>query len=152
MQKNRVSAGTPQRTACRKPVVPGMISAAIPIIGSSGGARLRKANISADSSSDNHRAWRNNGAIRSVAPAPCSCETEAVNEISVPIGTSIGSHNNAVPTVTAPRVAVLWWPAMTLSRKEIKPVEICPRTSGKANRPVARTSEEKRGAALACDM
>ena len=63
----------------------------------------------------------------------------------VPMGTIIGSHSKAVPMVTAAKVCVPWWPAMTLSTKPIKPVETWPSTSGKASVAVARTSLPKRG-------
>lgn len=122
------------------------MSGAIPKVGSSGGTALRNANITAPSPSDSHRAWRNSGPISCSRPAP-RCETEAVNEISVPIGTSIGSHSSEVPMVTAASVAVPWWPAMTLSTNPIRPVETWPSTSGNASRPVVRTSAAKRGVA-----
>ena len=82
------------------------MSAAMPKVGSHGGTTLRNANISALSASYSHKAWRNNGPISRSRPAPSSCETEAVNEINVPIGTSIGSHSSEVPMVTDASVAV----------------------------------------------
>ena len=122
-----------------------MMSGAMPNAASAYGAMLRKANISTPRPSDSHSAWRNSGAISPRRFAPSSCETEAVSEISVPIGTIIGSHNSAVPTVTAASVAVAWWPAITLSTKPIRPVETWPSTSGSASVAVARTSWPKRG-------
>ena len=140
MQKYRVSAGTPQRMACRNAVAPGAMSGAMPKAGRNAGTTLRKANISMLRPTPSHSAWRNSGPISRSRPAPCSCDTEAVSEISVPIGTSIGSHSSAVPMLTAAKVAVPWWPAMTLSTKAIRPAEMWPSTSGRASRPVARTS------------
>lgn len=99
------------------------MSGAIPKVGSNGGTAVRKPNISAPRPSDSHSAWRNKGPISRSRPAPTNCDTEAVSEINVPIGTSIGSHNNEVPMVTAASVAVPWWPAITLSTKPIRPVE-----------------------------
>ena len=49
---------------------------------------------------------KNNGRISSRRPAPSSCDTDAGTAINVPIGTSSGSQNKAVPTDTAARVAV----------------------------------------------
>lgn len=123
------------------------MSGAIPKVGSNGGTTLRNTNISALSPSDSHSACRNSGPISRSRPAPIICETEVVNEINVPIGTSIGSHNSEVPMVTAASVAVPWWPAMTLSTNPIRPVETWPSTSGNASRPVVRTSEAKPGVA-----
>src|SRR5690606_22433308 len=73
-----------------------------------------------------------------------SCETEAVSAIRVPIGTIIGSHSRAVPTVTEARVRVPWRPAMTLSTKLIRPVDTCPSTSGRASVIVASSSGPRR--------
>ena len=84
------------------------MSGAMPKAGSSGGTRLKKANITAPSASASHSACRNSGPISSSRPAPCRCDTEAVSEIRVPIGISIGSHSSAVPTVTAASVSVEW--------------------------------------------
>ncbi len=152
MQKYRVNAGPPQRTACRNAVAPGTMSGAMPKAGSSGGTTVRKVNMIRPRPSASHSAWRNSGPISRSRPAPCSCDTEAVSEMSVPIGISIGSHSRAVPMVTAARVAVAWWPAMTLSTKEIRPVDTWPSTNGRASRPVAPTSLRKRGVEVAVDM
>src|SRR5690606_39244399 len=73
-----------------------------------------------------------------------SCETDTVNAMSVPIGTIIGSHSRAVPTVTEARVWVPWRPAMTLSTKPIRPVDTWPSTSGRASVAVASSSWPKR--------
>ncbi|MNN44837.1 hypothetical protein D3C81_1591460 [compost metagenome] len=152
MQKYRVSAGTPQRMACRKLVAPGTISGAMPNAGRNAGTTLRNRNISTLRPTPSHSAWRNNGPISRSRPAPCNCETEAVSEIRVPIGTSIGSHSNAVPMLTAAKVSVPWWPAMVLSTKAIRPVETWPSTNGNASRPVVRTSFMKRGVAGEVDI
>ena len=146
MQKNRVSAGTPQRTAWEKAVAPGMMSVAMPNAPSASGTALRKANISRPRPNPSHSACRNSGAISWRRPAPSSCETDAVSAMSVPIGTIIGSHSSAVPTVTEASVRVPWWPAMTLSTKLIRPVDTWPSTSGRASVAVARSSRPKRGA------
>ena len=144
MQKNRISAGTPQRMAWAKAVAPGTISGAMPNAASASGARLRNANISSPRPAPSHSAWRNSGAIASRRPLPSSCETEAVSAIRVPIGTIIGSHSRAVPTVTEARVRVPWRPAMTLSTKLIRPVDTCPSTSGRASVIVASSSGPRR--------
>src|SRR5690606_20577440 len=81
-------------------------------------------------------------------PEPSSCETDGGSDSSVPIGTIIGSQNSAVPTATAARVSVPWWPAMALSTKPIRPVDRCPATSGAARIAVVRTSRPKPGAGV----
>jgi hypothetical protein len=105
MQKYRVSAGPPQRTACRNAVAPGTMSGAMP-------NRQQRRHHAEEGEHDrprasaSHSAWRNSGPISRSRPAPCSCDTEAVSEIRVPIGISIGSHSSAVPMVTAASVSV----------------------------------------------
>ncbi|MCW0417830.1 hypothetical protein NB689_003584 [Xanthomonas sacchari] len=143
MQKYSTSAGTPQRIASRKSRAPGTISGAMPSCGSAIGITLRNANISRPRPSDSHSAWRNSGPICAWRLAPSSCDTEAVRAIRVPIGIIIGSHSSAVPTVTEASVRVPWWPAITLSTKLIRPVETCPRTSGRASCAVVRSSRPR---------
>src|SRR5690606_38837572 len=123
---------------------PSRISGAIPIGSNARLARLRKANNTTPSASANHSAWRNSAPISARRPLPSSRDTAGGSDISVPIGTIIGSQNSAVPTDTAASVAVPWWPAMTASTKPINPVATWPSTSGPASTPVRRTSCDRR--------
>ena len=145
MHRKTASAGTPQRMPWTKAVAPGRISGAIPKASSASGIALRNRNMARPSASASHSACRNSGPIWSRRPAPSSCDTEAGTAISVPIGTSNGSQNSAVPTDTAASVAVPWWPAMTASTRPISPVETWPATSGAASRALLRSSSRKRG-------
>src|SRR5690606_18914516 len=144
MTEHSISAGTPQRIAWAKAIAPGTISGAMPNRARPSGAKVRKANISRPRPNASHSAWRNSGAIASRRLLPSSCETDAVSAIRVPIGTIIGSHSSAVPTVTEARVWVPWRPAMTLSTKPISPVDTWPSTSGRARVTVASSSWPKR--------
>src|SRR4249919_128279 len=145
MHRYSVSAGTPQRRPCRKATAPGRISGAMPIGSSAKVTTLRNANSRMPSIAASHSAWRNKGAISPRRPAPSSCDTAGGKAISVPIGTIIGSQNNAVPTATAASVRVPWWPAITLSTKPIRPVDRWPSTSGAASVALVRSSRAKRG-------
>ena len=145
MHRYRVSAGMPQRIACRKSLAPGTMSAAIPIGPSIHGSTVISANSDAPRPIASHSDCRHSGAISSRRPAPSSCETDGGSAISVPIGTIIGSQNSAVPTATAARVVVPWWPATTASTKPTNPCDRCPAASGAAKRALRRTSSAKRG-------
>ena len=145
MHRYSVSAGTPQRMPWMKAVAPGMISGAMPIGPSACTTAVMKPNSSRPSPAASHSAWRNSAPTSSRRPLPSSCDTAGGNDISVPIGTIIGSQNSAVPTATAASVSVPWWPAITLSTKPISPVDRWPNTSGAASTPVRRTSAPRRG-------
>ena len=112
---------------------------------------MSKPNSTAPSIAASHRPWRNSAPTSCRRPAPSSCDTAGGSDISVPIGIIIGSQNSAVPIDTAASVAVLWWPAMTLSTKPIRPEATWPATSGAASTAVVRTSLAKRGRACRVD-
>ena len=150
MHRNSASAGTPQRMPWTKSVAPGRISGAIPKLSSASGMTLRNVNMARPSASASHIAWRNSGPISFRRPPPSSCETVAGTAIKVPIGSSSGSQNSAVPIDTAASVAVPWRPAITASTRPISPVETCPAISGAARRALLRNSSPKRGAGAAC--
>ena len=135
----------PQRIAWMKSVAPGMMSAAMPIGASANGSTVIRPNSNRPSAAASHSAWRNSGPISPRRPAPSSCDTDGGKAISTPIGSIIGNQNSAVPTATAARVAVPWWPATTASTKPTSPCDRCPAANGAARRAVRATSSRKRG-------
>jgi len=145
MHRYTVNAGMPQRIACRNPVAPGMMSAAIPIGPSISGNTVTSANSSAPRPNASHSDCRHSGPISPRRRAPSSCDTDGGSAISVPIGSIIGSQNSAVPTATAASVVVPWRPATTVSTNATSPCDRWPAANGAARRALWRTSSAKRG-------